>query len=190
MEPLPSTATDFFSELMAGGALYGLVSTWLIDLVIQLWEKHAGCPISGTKRRWISIAVALLVPVAAYLVLSGLGTVTLSVDGVYTACLVGVAAIAGNKVGYAGRESLVKPSAPPPAAPVQPKPDLPGGGQTLVAGPKGKAPDLAWFPTPAPGADSAPLSGAPAAGQETPSLVELLAADYGIPLDKEPEDTI
>ena len=109
MANLPGTPADFFAQLLAGGALYGLVVTWLLDGLLALWEGHAGAPVSGTKRRWLSIAIALLVPILAYGGLVLLGAATFTADGVYSAVLVGVAATAGKQVAYAGRESLSKP---------------------------------------------------------------------------------
>jgi hypothetical protein len=37
MPDIPSTPTDFFAQLLAGGALYGLVSTWLLVGLMAAW---------------------------------------------------------------------------------------------------------------------------------------------------------
>jgi hypothetical protein len=173
MTELPGTPVDFFAQLLAGGALYGLVVTWLLDGLLGLWEGHAGAPISETKRRWLSIAVALLVPVAAYGGLCGLGAAVLSADGLYSAVLVGIAATAGKQVVYAGRESLSKPQGVPlgeqPA--YRAAHDASGDPDAMRAVP---APDHA--PDPASGA---------------PSLADTLAADMGLdPRDITPEDHV
>jgi hypothetical protein len=181
---LPATPADFLAQLLAGGTLYGLFSTWLIDGLISLWQAHAGAPISGTKRRWLSIAVALVVPVVAYGGLIALGAATASADGVYSAALVGVAAVSGGKLAYAARESLNKPAVPvaPPVAP-----------QTARLPPL--APDRTAAPS-APGAPSLPPArGAPApAAADPPSLADELRADYqrrgDLPPDVTPEDTV
>ena len=175
--PLPNTPTDFFAQLLAGGALYGLVVTWLLDGLLALWGAHAGGPVSGTKRRWLSIAVALLVPLAAYGGLCTLGAATLTVDGLYSALLVGIAATAGKQVAYAGRESLSKPQGVPlgeqpayrAAHDASGDPALPQGGHALRAVP---APDHA--PDPA--------AGAPSPGLQTP-IARKLAQDHGIDPD-------
>jgi hypothetical protein len=170
MTNLPTTPTDFFAQLLAGGALYGLVSTWLLDGLMAAWEARASGPISGTKRRWLSIAVALVVPVVGYGGLLALGQATLTPDGVYSAVLVGVAAIAGNKIGYAGRESLAKPQGVP-----------------LGEQPAYRAAHDA-------GGDPAPMRAVPAPQDAppgeagAPSLADTLAADMG--LDTTPEDTV
>jgi hypothetical protein len=179
MDNLPTTPTDFFAALLAGGALYGLVVTWLLDGLLALWEGHAGAPVSETKRRWLSIAVALLVPLAGYAGLCTLGAAVLSADGVYSALLVGVAATAGKQVAYAGRESLSKPTGGPlgedpayrAAHDASGDPDRPNGGHPMRA------------PSPS------PVRGAPApAAEGAPSLVDTLAADLGVGPEKGTEE--
>jgi hypothetical protein len=178
---LPSTPTDFFAALLGGGALYGAVVTWILDGLLGLWEGHAGAPVSETKRRWLSIAVALVVPLVGYGGLVALGAATLSADGLYSAVLVGVAATAGKQVVYAGRESLSKPQGVPlgerPAYrrrhDASGDPALPNGGPPMRA------------PSPS------PARGAPApAAEGAPSLVDPLAADLGVDRDTTPEDSI
>ena len=172
MPDIPSTPTDFFAQLLAGGALYVLVVTWLLDGLLAAWAGHAGAPVSATKRRWLSIAVALLVPLAGYGGLCLLGAAVLSANGLYSALLVGVAATAGKQVVYAGRESLSKPAAVPlgeqpayrAAHDASGDPDLPNGGHPMR-------------PAPAP-EDAPPL------GAGGPSLAATLAADMG--LESEP----
>lgn len=114
MNEIPSTPVELFTQLLGGGVLYGLVSTWLIDLLIRAWEKRIKGRISETKRRWVSIGVAVAVPVAAYLALVALGAAGWSVDGLYSAAMVGVAAVGGSKISYAARASQRKPAAPAP----------------------------------------------------------------------------
>ena len=171
MPDIPTTPTDFFAQLLAGGALYGLVSTWLLDGLLALWEARAAGPVSGTKRRWLSIAVALVVPGVGYAGLLALGAASLTPDGVYSAVLVGVAAIAGNKIGYAGRESLSKPGDDPAyraAHDASGDPDAPNGGHPMRA-------------VPAP-------QDAPPGDAGAPSLAAQLERDLGLGPEPAPED--
>jgi hypothetical protein len=166
------------TQLLAGGALYGAVVTWLLDGLLSLWAGHAGAPVSGTKRRWLSIAVALLVPILAYGGLCALGAAVLSADGLYSALLVGVAATAGKQVVYAGRESLAKPQGTPlgeqpayrAAHDAGGDPDLPNGGHAMRA-------------VPAP-------QDAPPGDAGAPSLAAQLERDLGLGPEPAPEDTV
>jgi hypothetical protein len=196
---LPNTPTDFLAQLLAGGALYGLVVTWLLDGLLTLWERHTGAPVSGTKRRWLSIAVALLVPVAAYGGLCALGAAVVSADGLYSAVLVGVAATAGKQVVYAGRESLAKPTGVPlgedpayrAAHDASGDPDRPNGGHMAPQTARLPAIGHGGHPKRAPSLPPSPR-GAPAAAEGgAPSLADTLAADMGLdPRDITPEDRV
>lgn len=213
MNEIPSTPAEFLAQLLTIGTLYGLVTTWLIDGLIALWEAHAGGAISGTKRRWISIAVALAVPVAAYLGLIALGQAVWSADGLYSAALVGVAAVSGGKLAYAARESLSKPGEDPAdrAAPdASGDPDLPNGGHpapqtaplpAFAGYPQTPEHEAAYeamhagLPTVQEAAMRPPQSAlhdAPRADAGGPSLHDKLAADMGLPPERDttPEDTI
>lgn len=179
METLPSTPIDFFAQLLAGGAFYGLVVTWLLDGLLAAWAGHAGAPVSGTKRRWLSIAVALLVPVGAYLALCTLSAATFSADGLYSALLVGVAATAGKQVAYAGRESLRKPG-DSYRAPLT----VPLGEQPAYRA----AHDASGDPAPM-RAVPAPQAAPPGAAG-APSLADRLAAEYGLPPEPGSEEPL
>ncbi|HEX6607117.1 MAG TPA: hypothetical protein VF276_09415 [Chloroflexia bacterium] len=147
MNNLPSTPADFLAALLAGGTLYGLVSTWLIDLLIRAWERRAQGRISETKRRWVSIGVAIAVPVLAYGGLCALGNAVWSVDGLYAAAMAGVAAVGGSKISYAGRESLSKPgedAAYRARNDASGDPDAPNGGH--VAPQPERLASVQWFP--------------------------------------------
>ena len=178
MNNLPTTPVDLFTQLLSGGVLYGLVSTWLIDVIIRRWERRVRGRISETKRRWVSVAVAVAVPVLAYGGLVALGTAALSVDGVYSAALIGIAACGGSKISYASRASKAKPSGGPlgddPAYRARNDasgdPDAPNGGHPMRA-------------VPAP-------QDAPPGDAGAPSLAAQLERDLGLGPEPAPEDTV
>lgn len=110
-EPLPDTPVGFLTLLLTGaGAVFGLLTVWLTNQVIALWEaRQGGLPISGTKRRWISIAVPVALVFLGYFGLVALGSLALTGQTFYLACMSAFGAVGAKQVAFATVESAQKP---------------------------------------------------------------------------------
>lgn len=111
MNTIPDTPTGFFTLLMAGtGVVFGFCCVWLTDRIVEVWQARTGQPISETKRRWLSIAMPVVLVFIGYGGLVGLGSLPLTQETFYGACINAVAAVGAKQTMYAVVESARKPA--------------------------------------------------------------------------------
>jgi len=108
---MPDTPAALLVLLYAGvGTLFSLVAVWLINQTIALWEaRQGGAPISESKRRWISIGVPAALVCVGYFGLVLIGTLALTWQTFWLACVSAFGAVGGKQFVYAGLASLSKP---------------------------------------------------------------------------------
>ena len=110
MNDVPADLPGLLTALMAGsGVFFGLVSVWVIDRVVALWEARTGAPVSGTKKRWISIGVPATLVLLGYAGLLLLGTVPFTQQTAYLAAVNALAAAGSKQALYAAIQSADKP---------------------------------------------------------------------------------
>lgn len=123
-EPIPDTPVGFLTLLFTGaGTLFGLLTYWIVNWVIALWEaRQGGTSISATKRRWISILTPITLVWIGYAGLVLAGAMEFTGQSAYLAAVSSIGAAGSKQISYAAAQSVQKPAAPDPAPPPPPIP--------------------------------------------------------------------
>ena len=109
------TLTDFLTAILAGGAFAGVVAAALTGALFNGLTAN-GVALSENARRWISLALPVVLVGGAYSVGILLGQFPVNADQLWAVLLTAITAATGKQLAYAGVQTVAPARpAPPPA---------------------------------------------------------------------------
>ena len=108
------TLSEFLTAILAGGAFAGVVAAALTGALFNGLTAN-GVALSENARRWISLALPVVLVFGAYGVGILLGQFPINADQLWAVLLTAVAAVTGKQLAYGGWQTIT-PS--PPESPM------------------------------------------------------------------------
>jgi hypothetical protein len=113
---IPETPEQFAWLLMSGqGALFGVISVWVIDAVIKWMQERSKKSrsaeerqLSESKQRWVSIGVPIVMVFIGYALTCALGVLPFTLTTFYSTAVGSAVSVGTKQSTYAASESFKK----------------------------------------------------------------------------------